>query len=356
MTDRRRAAACLPAAARSLWSLLSLLTLVSLARSAAAQSIRLSIPSVSSDSISPAPAMLVDGFETQPEAGPYSMSLDLSLESQFRAPFYSRNVTSETATFSIDSLLPERNVVYFRARLLDRFGNVVAEARDQHPVRSWLRLIPQLSPNTLVPRFYWSSPPITVPPGLWDYDVSVINNASGKVEFTQTDIQDTSFVFPTPLESNTSYRWQVHARAENGVAADQTTVASNGSFVITPLDQPAVTLFYQNFPNPFGRGTPHESTCFWFDLSHEATVTITIYDITLRTVRRIVPGATSSGIKLPVGVYGRQNLSEQPGGCDDRFAWDGRDDTGRFVPAGVYLAIFKGDGVRTSVKMLYRGP
>jgi hypothetical protein len=347
MICRRRAAAFLLGAG------LSLLALTSTGRSAAAQSVQLSISGITADSTSPAPIMSVSGFETQPEAGPYSVSLDLSLESQFRAPFYSRNAVGELASFTIDSLLPQRNIVYFRVRLLDRFGNVVAEARAQHPVRSWLRLVPQLSPNTLFPRFYWSSPPITVPPGLWSYDISVINNASGKVAFTQTNLQDTSFVFPAPLESNTSYRWQVHARAENGVSADQTTVSSDGSFVITPLDQPAVTLFYQNFPNPFGRGTPRESTCFWFDLAHEATVTITIYDITLRTVRRIVPGATSSGVQLPVGVYGRRDPT---GGCNDRFAWDGRDDAGRFVPAGVYLAIFAGDGVRTSVKMLYRGP
>jgi hypothetical protein len=350
MIVRRRGAAYLAGAA------LALLSLVSFATGAAAQSIRLSISGITADSTSPAPLMSVSGFETQPEAGPYSVSLDLSLESQFRAPFYSRNAVGENASFTIDSLLPERNVVYFRVRLLDRFGNVVAEARDQHPVRSWLRLVPLVSPDTRFPRFYWSSPPITVPPGLWVYDVSVLNSATGKVDFAETNIQDTTFVFPTPLESSTSYRWQVHARAQNGVAADETTVASNGSFVITPLDQPTVTLFYQNFPNPFGRGTRRESTCFWFDLAHQSTVTITIYDITLRTVRRVVPGATSSGVDLPVGVYGRRNLSDQPGGCDDRFAWDGRDDAGRFVPAGVYLAIFKADGVRTSVKMLYRGP
>jgi hypothetical protein len=347
MIGRRRAAAWLVGAA---------LSLVTAACGAAAQSIQVSLSGMTADSTSPAPIMSVSAFETHPEAGPYSVSLDLSLEPQFRAPFYSRNTVGVNATFTIDSLLPARNVVYFRVRLLDRFGNVVAEAQDRHPVRSWLRLVPLVSPDTRFPRFFWSSPPITVPPGLWVYDISVINSATGKVDYTMANVQDTTFVFPMPLESSTSYHWQVHARAQNDAADDEVTVASNGSFVITPLDQPTVTLFYQNFPNPFGRGTRQESTCFWFDLAHLSTVTITIYDITLRTVRHIVPGATSSGIDLPVGVYGRLNLSDQPGGCDDRFAWDGRDDGGRFVPAGVYLAVFKGDGVRKSVKMLYRGP
>jgi hypothetical protein len=43
-------------------------------------------------------------------------------------------------------------------------------------------------------------------------------------------------------------------------------------------------------------------------------------------------------------------------GCDDRLSWNGRDDAGRTVPSGVYVAVFKGDHVRQSVKILYRGP
>jgi hypothetical protein len=131
-------------------------------------------------------------------------------------------------------------------------------------------------------------------------------------------------------------------------------VSSPGTFVITSSDQPTFTLFYQNFPNPFGRTTRSATTCFWFDLAHQANVSLVIYDIRLRKVRSIVPGPIGSG-SLPVGAYGRQNVSTQTG-CDDRLSWDGKDDTGRFVPLGVYIAVFKGDGVQQSVKILYKGP
>jgi hypothetical protein len=343
MTVWRRAAACV--------LVVALASIGSAARSGA-QSVRLAISALNADSTSPAPSMSITGFETQPELGPYSLSLELSLESQFRAPFYARTVTSETATFTIDSLLPQHAVVYFRVRLSDRFGNVVAEARDQHPVRSWLRLVSIGQPATTTPQFNWSSPAVTVPPGLWAYDLTVINSATGRPEFVAQDLQDTSYVFPQALESSTSYRWLVHARAQNGTPADSVTVMSDSTFVILTAGEPTVTLFYPNFPNPFGRGTRSESTCFWFDLAHQSNVTLTIYDIALREVRQIIPGTFGTGNKLAIGTYGRDAAQR----CDATLTWDGHDDAGRTVPLGVYLAIFKGDGVRTSVKLLYKGP
>ncbi len=318
---------------------------------AAAQRVMLSIAGLTADSTPPAPAMAITGFETHPELGPYAVTLELSLESQFRTPFYARTAAAESATFSIDSLLPARQLIYFRVRLLDRFGNVVAEARDQHAVRSWLRLVSVGQPSTRTPRFSWSSPPITAPPGPWVYDLSVINSASGKAEFVANAIRDTSYTFAGLLESSTSYRWQVHARAATGAPDDEAT-ASGGSFVILSPDQPTVTLFYQNFPNPFGRASASARTCFWFDLAHRSNVTLTIYDITLREVRQLIPGPFGTGRDLAVGAYGRD--AERT--CVDELSWDGHDDAGRVVPAGVYLAIFKGDGVRTSVKALYKGP
>jgi len=251
-------------------------------------------------------------------------------------------------------------MIFFRARLTDRFGTVVAQTTSQHPVRSWLRLISPAVGNptnldTRSPRFIWSSPPITVPPGLWVYDVSVINKRTGQADFftPREGLNDTSFVFPGQLESNTSYRWQVHARAQSSRANDQVTVVREGSFVISSTDQPTVTLLYQNFPNPFGRGERSAVTCFWIDLAHDAKVKLTIYDIRLREVRNVIPSPNISGV-LPRGAHGRQNVGTQ-NGCAKGFEWDGRDDNGRFVPPGVYVAIFQGDGKRQSVKILFKG-
>lgn len=329
------------------------------AGTARAQSLSLFISGVTADSTSPAPSMTLNAVGFDRFAGPITYTLELSLDAQFQSPFYVNTSQDPNAAFRLDSLLAEKERVYFRARAIDASGLIVAQDFASHPVRSWLRLVDPASAvgsplSTRRPRFVWSSPPITVPPGLWSYDLSVINSATGGVELLAPGIQDTSYVFPDSLQSNTSYRWQVRARTQNGRPAQQVTVASPGTFVITSSDQPTLTLLYQNFPNPFGSGARAATTCFWFDLAHPATVSLVVYDVRLRRVRTIVPGPTSVA-RLPVGAYGRQNVSAQTG-CDNRFSWDGRDDTGRFVPLGMYYAVFTGDGVRQTVKMLFRGP
>lgn len=323
-----------------------------------AQTVRLVISALTRDSTSPAPVMTVTGIQSRPELGPYSVSLELSLEPQFRTPFYVKDADRETADFRVDSLLPERATVFFRARLTDAFGAIVAEAKDSHPVRSWIRLEAPAAGNpanfaTRTPRFVWSSPAITVPPGLWVYDLTVINKQTQQAEFFKPNLNDTSYVFPQPLESNTSYRWQVHARAQTGRPSDQVTVTREGSFVISSPDQPSFTLLYQGFPNPFGRGASSQSVCFWIDLAHDATIKLTIYNIQLREVRNVIPGPGMSGA-LTRGAYGRNTVDT--GGCDQRFAWDGRDDRGRTVPTGVYIAVLEGDGPRQYKKVIFKGP
>jgi flagellar hook assembly protein FlgD len=42
-------------------------------------------------------------------------------------------------------------------------------------------------------------------------------------------------------------------------------------------------------------------------------------------------------------------------GCDPAFEWDGRDDRGDQVPAGVYLVRFKAEGVESVKKVVFRG-
>ncbi|MEP6494187.1 MAG: hypothetical protein ABJF01_16000 [bacterium] len=324
-----------------------------------AQTITLAISALAADSTSPAPVMTITARDNRPDLGPYTVSLELSLESQFRSPFYINVAADEFAQFTVDSLLPERTMIFFRARLSDRFGTVVAQTPPtQHPVRSWLRLVAPAAGNpanlsTRSPRFVWSSPPITVPPGLWVWDLAVINKRTGQPDFSREGLNDTSFVFPQLLESNTAYRWQVHARAQGGRPGDQVSVMQEGSFVIASTDQPTFTLLYQNFPNPFGRGERSAVTCFWLDLAHHAKVKLTIYDIRLREVRNVIPSPQISGM-LDSGAYGRQNVGTSTG-CAKGLEWDGRDDAGRFVPPGVYVAVFEGDGTRQSIKIVFKG-
>jgi flagellar hook assembly protein FlgD len=94
-------------------------------------------------------------------------------------------------------------------------------------------------------------------------------------------------------------------------------------------------------------------TCFWFDLARPSKVRITIYDIRQREVRHILPASSSVDATNRFG--GRENIDAQTGCGDNRFTWDGRDDGGRFVPQGVYLAVFEADGTRSSVKIVFKG-
>ena len=324
------------------------------AGAAGAQALTVSVPVVN-DSISPAPPILVEGTPGDPSQGPYSLSLEVALEPQFRAPILIRASSAMTLAAQPDSLFPEAMRVYFRARLIDGQSRVVREDLRSFVVRSWLRLIsPTRRSNdvlfTTKPQFVWSSPGITLPPGPWRYVLSIVNTKTGNAD-QQIPSSDTSVVLTTPLEACTSYSWRVTARAENGGAKDQITIASPGTFVIQTAECPTATIFYQNFPNPFGHGGSSDVTCFWFDLARDADVKLTIYDIRLRVVRSIIPG-TGSG-RFAAGAYGRQGSSG--GGCDPHFSWDGRDNSGRPVASGVYIASFEADGVRATKKILCLG-
>jgi hypothetical protein len=317
-----------------------------------AQSVSVSLVVVN-DSISPAPQILVQATPGPPSLAPYNVTLEVALEPLFRAPFLVRASSDLSPSFQVDSLLPERTVVFFRARIFDRFGNF-REKISQFPVRSWLRLVsPTRSVNDVLftrqPTFTWSSPGVTLPPGPWTYEITITNTANGQIN--QFTANDTTFVPPTPLEACTSYRWSLHARMVNGPPSDQITANSPGTFVIQTKECPTATLFYQNFPNPFGGGL-QPNTCFWFDLAHRANVSLNVYDLRGRHVRTIVPGLLPA--QLDSGAYGRQGGTE--GGCDTKTQWDGRDAGGRNAPPGVYIAIFTADGLRSTIKILYRGP
>jgi len=116
---------------------------------------------------------------------------------------------------------------------------------------------------------------------------------------------------------------------------------------------PPVTILYQNFPNPFPTATS-PTTCLWFDLASSANVTLAVYDLRGRLVRTIVPSSQIPRT-LVAGYYGRGS-SGVGGGCDARFAWDGRGSDGRTVPAGVYLARLGVDGSWQMRKIVFRGP
>lgn len=318
-----------------------------------AQSISIRVASLKGDSMPPGPFIVLSATAGGNGNAPFSLTLEMSLEPTFQSSFYVSAAAGLDASFTTDSLLSEHERVYMRARLFDRIGGLLAEARESHPVRGWVTLIDPPQQNLVVlptkkPRFTWSSPPTTLTAGLWEYEVSVINKTTGARQFVSPLISDTTYVFPDSLESNASYRWQVRARSVGGRGSGEVIQVSLGTIVIG--GDPTFTLLYQNFPNPFSRG---QTTCFWFDLAKPSRVRLTIYDIRLRRVRVIVPGALGDGV-LPIGAYGRSEASVT--GCDQNITWDGKDENGRFVPAGVYIAEFRAGGSSTTRKILYKGP
>ena len=306
------------------------------------------------NSIPPAPNIVVNGLN--PQSGlTYTITLELSREPAFARPFSVLSASGLSASFHLDSLLTQDSTVYFRARLIDKDGITAAQDLQAHPIQKWLRLdSPPQQPTVILdtrrPLFAWSSPAITLPPGLWQYDLTILNKRTGAP--VRSYLTSDTAVVADSLESNTSYFWRVTAHAVNSTGSTAVTDSSVGTFVIQ--GPPTATLLYQNFPNPFGRGQRSDQTCFWFDLDRPSIVRLTIFDIRLRRVRQIVPGPIGNGV-LGVNTYGRSDIDTKSG-CDPRLTWDGRDDHGQFVPPGIYIAQFVANGKSSTVKMMYKGP
>jgi hypothetical protein len=117
--------------------------------------------------------------------------------------------------------------------------------------------------------------------------------------------------------------------------------------------RPAVTLLYQNFPNPFP-AAGSSVTCIWFDLTRNTSVSLTIHDVRGNLVRTIVPNASSPQIFVP-GRYGRATPTAEAG-CDPAFTWDGRANDGSLAPRGVYLIRLRAGGTQSVKKAVFQGP
>lgn len=284
---------------------------------------------------------------------PTSIRILISTRPDFATLVLDTSVVGENATITLTSPLPERTTFYWRASargpgVQETFSDVTG------PITTirWLTLVAPNSPNgstidTRRPRFIWSSIDVANPPGPWLYDIHIINVALRTATVIEGLI-DTVYVPPFNLEANTSYRWAVTARLQNG---DTTRVNSTGSFVITTSSRPLLTLLYQNFPNPFPNGT-RTTTCIWFDLSDRSQIALEIRDLRGNMVRRLLQQGDLPEV-LPAGQYGRALSSST--GCDPTFSWDGRGADGRFVPRGVYLLRLRTDRGQSIKKVYFLG-
>lgn len=191
-----------------------------------------------------------------------------------------------------------------------------------------------LSIREVRPTFQWTSPLVAEPPGPFTYDLTIVRDNDGIVELTAKDLTDTTYTPPRDLERNTPYRWAVTSR----LGGDTSVTESRGTFLIIDESAPAVTLLFQNFPNPFPSAvTGRDRTCIWFDLATAGEVRLDILDIRGHLVRNLVPGDDAAFPKvLEADRYGRPAVGAG-GPCDPRLEWDGTARDGAAVPRGIYL-------------------
>ena len=296
------------------------------------------------------------GVETSgfaPAEEPVSVRIMISTRPDFTTLVLDTTMAGSSGAVVVRDPLAERTTFYFRASARDASGNVTfSDILGPVSTIAWLSLVSPDSPNgsvlsTTRPRFIWRSIAVASPPGPWVYDIHIINVAARTSTVVQ-GLVDTIYTPPFELDANTSYRWAVTARLQNG---DTTRVNSVGSFVITSSSRPPLTLLYQNFPNPFPTGD-RTSTCIWFDLADRSQVSLEIRDLRGNLVRRLLVSSELPEV-LPAGQYGRSGGGAA--GCDPRFSWDGRADDGRFVPRGLYLLRLRTDRGQSVKKVYFKG-
>jgi len=109
-----------------------------------------------------------------------------------------------------------------------------------------------------------------------------------------------------------------------GWAIDDISIQSTTG--ASAADVPVAVSLAQNHPNPF-----NPSTTISFSLVRDGNVELKVFDARGALVRTLVDGQVTAG--------------------EQRVAWDGRDDGGRQVAAGVYLYKLRADGQELQRKM-----
>jgi hypothetical protein len=297
---------------------------------------------------------------------PLQLRLQVALSSNFTAPLFAdTTVNGTSAQITIPRILPPQVTIWWRAIAKTAQGTLVATNADgPHATLPWLTLTAPNQPSgttvtTRTPTFEWQSAGLYPPVAPWHYRLSIARESDGTVIFTH-EADDTSrsarahantYTSEITLETNTPYFWAISATAST---TDSIRVVSSASFVVLSADAPIATVLYQSFPSPFP--TPlRDRTCIWIDLRRTSDVSLEVRDIRGNHVAKILPGrGVTIGATLPAGRWGRSQANGDQS-CDDRFSWDGTDDAGRTVKPGVYLIVFKGDGVTSSRKVLFRG-
>ncbi|MCH7574574.1 MAG: T9SS type A sorting domain-containing protein [Candidatus Marinimicrobia bacterium] len=112
---------------------------------------------------------------------------------------------------------------------------------------------------------------------------------------------------PAYFDNNTDKLEIIRVWIEEGAFAEASTVA-----LIAPQRPPIPYSLEPNYPNPF-----NPVTTIYFVLPAASHVRLTVYDLTGRIVTTLVNGVSDAGYRSVI--------------------WQGQDDSGQSVPAGVYL-------------------
>jgi hypothetical protein len=262
---------------------------------------------------------------------PMSFRLTVSRNGPGSAVALDTLLTETTAVWQVPQRPGARLTFAVRATAADSATLQVTGGRE-YVAPPWADLLVLDDPAGLTirdirPRLTWAPTPVSSPPGPYRYDVEIFRADNGVVDVRAPGLDTNAFTPGADLDYNTPYRWRVRSH----LGGDTATTESRGVFVVADESIPAVTLLFQNFPNPFPNpATGRVSTCIWFDHARSGQVHLEILDLRGHLVRRLVGGF------LPAGRYGRPAVGSA-GQCNADLAWDGRAEDGTWMPRGVYL-------------------
>ncbi|MFC1574588.1 S8 family serine peptidase [Gemmatimonadota bacterium] len=277
---------------------------------------------------------------------PVTFHLEFASDSLFRDVLQRDSVVGIFAK-RLAHPLPPRTRLFWRVEARSTQGiRQSTAAQGPFEVPSWVSLEVLNDPSGTQltdpqPEFQWKALDLAAPVGPFAFDLEIFLDREEEVIQSHPGLEEDRLHLSEPLPFNQPLRWRVIARAREG-SVD--TVTSAGPFVVTGGTKPPVTILYQNFPNPFpNREMGEVHTRIWFDLADDASVELAVFDMRGRRIRRLIPGSGCPPVELPSGLYGREEgLSPDP--CLS-FSWDGRDDGGGEVAAGVYLLRLRAGGV-----------
>ncbi len=125
------------------------------------------------------------------------------------------------------------------------------------------------------------------------YHLQIASDSAFSTIVFDTTMADASLKLSTPLVATTKYYWHVSAIDTAGTSDYSATANFKTGTGIDAVDElsgtPKEFALFQNYPNPF-----NPSTTIRYDLSKNAYVKVTVYDILGRVVANLVDGVQSA--------------------------------------------------------------